>query len=44
MLENICEIDVLCCYGGDEFCIILLDCEVVSVIYICEKLIGIFEE
>ncbi|MGJ8485386.1 GGDEF domain-containing protein [Pseudoalteromonas sp. SYSU M81236] len=44
LLENIREIDVPCRYGGDEFCIILPDCEVASATHICEKLIGIFEE
>ncbi|WP_462175596.1 GGDEF domain-containing protein [Pseudoalteromonas gelatinilytica] len=44
LLENIREIDIPCRYGGDEFCIILPDCELDSAFSICEKLIAAFEQ
>jgi len=44
LLENIREIDIPCRYGGDEFCIILPDCELDSAFTICEKLIAAFEQ
>ncbi|MCF7498866.1 GGDEF domain-containing protein [Pseudoalteromonas sp. L1] len=41
--ENIREIDIPCRYGGDEFCMILPDCEIQNAITICDKLIASFE-
>jgi diguanylate cyclase (GGDEF)-like protein len=44
MLRSIREIDVACRYGGDEFCLILPECEIEHARGICEKIIEKFSE
>ncbi|QMW15640.1 GGDEF domain-containing protein [Pseudoalteromonas sp. MT33b] len=41
--KNTREIDIACRYGGDEFCLIMPDCDVENTIAICNKLIVAFE-
>ena len=36
------EVDIPCRYGGDEFCLILPECEIDNAKAICEKLIKLF--
>jgi diguanylate cyclase (GGDEF)-like protein len=43
MLANIREVDVACRYGGDEFCIILPDCDGSNAQVVAEKIIANFE-
>ncbi|MFY8275368.1 GGDEF domain-containing protein [Pseudoalteromonas sp. SSDWG2] len=42
MLSSLREVDVPCRYGGDEFCIILPDCDTQNAYRICERIIGKF--
>lgn len=42
MRKSIREVDIPCRYGGDEFCLILPDCNIDSAKIICEKLIKEF--
>jgi diguanylate cyclase (GGDEF)-like protein len=42
MLNNVRDTDVPCRYGGDEFCIILPDCEADKAKVVCEKIIKEF--
>jgi len=44
MMANIRETDVPCRYGGDEFCIILPECNVVCAEKICQKIIESFAD
>mgnify|MGYP000321340811 CR=1 FL=1 len=44
LLANIREGDVPCRYGGDEFCIILLDCEIDNAKDISQKIITEFSQ
>lgn len=44
MLGSIREVDVACRYGGDEFCLILPDCDIENARDICKKIIEIFSE
>ena len=42
MLNNVRDTDIPCRYGGDEFCIILPECDVKQARVICEKIIKEF--
>lgn len=42
ILDSIREVDVACRYGGDEFCIILPDCDLENAKSICNKIITKF--
>ena len=42
--DSVRDTDVPCRYGGDEFCIILPDCDINSARSICEKLIKKFSD
>lgn len=42
LLKSIREVDIPCRYGGDEFCLILPDCNIDNAKIICEKLIKEF--
>lgn len=44
MLCNIRETDVACRYGGDEFCLVLPDCDAEDATRICGKIIKRFNE
>lgn len=43
LLHNIREVDIACRCGGDEFCIILPNCDIESSLMVCEKVIAEFE-
>lgn len=42
LLKNIREVDTACRYGGDEFCLILPDCNIHNAKTICERIIKQF--
>lgn len=42
--ENVREIDIPCRYGGDEFCIILPDCNLANAQMVGEKITSIFQQ
>ncbi len=44
MLENVRETDIPCRYGGDEFCLILPECDAESAARSCEKIAQLFNE
>ncbi|MEJ1297198.1 MAG: GGDEF domain-containing protein [Candidatus Sedimenticola sp. (ex Thyasira tokunagai)] len=44
MLDSIREVDVACRYGGDEFCLILPECDIENARDICNKVIKRFSE
>ncbi len=44
LLNSIREVDVACRYGGDEFCLILPECDVENAKVICNKIIDKFSE
>jgi len=44
MLNSIREIDVACRYGGDEFCLILPECDIENARDICNKIVLKFSE
>ncbi|WP_462158833.1 diguanylate cyclase [Pseudoalteromonas sp. GB56] len=44
MMASLREIDVPCRYGGDEFCIILPDCDLDNAEKICERIISKFTQ
>ncbi len=44
LLNNVREVDIPCRYGGDEFCIILPDCDIENAQHVCQKIIKEFED
>ncbi|MCU7926071.1 MAG: GGDEF domain-containing protein [Candidatus Thiodiazotropha sp. (ex Dulcina madagascariensis)] len=42
LLENVRETDVPCRYGGDEFCLILPECNIENAMIVCQKIIKAF--
>jgi diguanylate cyclase (GGDEF)-like protein len=44
MINSIREVDVACRYGGDEFCLILPDCDIESARNVCMKILENFTE
>lgn len=44
MLENVRETDIPCRYGGDEFCLILPECDAESAARSCEKIARLFKK
>ena len=44
ILANIRDTDIACRYGGDEFCLILPECETKEAKTVCEKVITSFSE
>lgn len=44
MMSNIRNIDTACRYGGDEFCLILPDCDVKNASIVCQKIIQKFTQ
>ncbi len=42
LLSSIREVDAACRYGGDEFCLILPDCDVDNAFLVCQKVIDNF--
>lgn len=44
LLKSIRDVDVACRYGGDEFCIILPDCNIDNAKDVCSKIIDRFTE
>lgn len=44
MLTSIRDTDVACRYGGDEFCIVLSDCDLEDAKAVCQKIIDSFAE
>jgi diguanylate cyclase (GGDEF)-like protein len=43
LLNNIREIDIVCRCDGDEFCIILPNCDIENSLIVCKKIIAEFE-
>ncbi len=44
LLNNIREVDIPCRYGGDEFCIILPNCDLENAEHICKNIVKEFED
>ena len=44
LLNTVREVDVPCRYGGDEFCVILPNCDIAAAETVCKKLIKEFGE
>ncbi len=44
MLSSIRSIDIACRYGGDEFCLVLPQCDVKAAKHVCQKIIEKFKE
>ncbi len=44
ILNNIRTTDVGCRYGGDEFCIVFMDCSLDKAVAVCNKIIKAFEK
>ena len=44
LLHSVREVDTPCRYGGDEFCLILPECNLVNARMICEKIVHQFTE
>lgn len=44
MNQNIREVDIPCRYGGDEFCLVLADCDTDNAMIICDKIMSSFKE
>lgn len=44
MLNSIRDVDVACRYGGDEFCLILPECDIENARYICTRILEKFIE
>ncbi|MCF8475038.1 MAG: GGDEF domain-containing protein [Emcibacter sp.] len=44
LLSLIRKVDIPCRYGGDEFVVILPECDIVNAVKICEKLVKVFND